>query len=83
MSELIVISKQDLTDLLNDLLDQKLKQYTTPRENIYLSKKEVASRFKISLGTVNNRLRDGTFKSHNVGGRILLVLQEVEAALTS
>ena len=48
----------------------------------YLGRKEVASRFQISLPTLNTYTSSGKVQGYRIGRRVLYKLAEIEAALS-
>ncbi len=47
----------------------------------YLTRKEVAKAFRVSLVTLSDWSKHGKIKSYKIGGRVLYRKDEVEAAL--
>ncbi len=53
----------------------------TKNAEYYLSRKEVANLFRISLPTLLQYTKTGKLKGHRIGRRVLFKPKEVEAAL--
>ncbi len=57
------------------------KQKPTPPDNHYLTRKETATRLKVSLVTLTEWVNRSRLKAYKIGGRVLFRENEVEAAL--
>ncbi|MDP9954794.1 excisionase family DNA binding protein [Epilithonimonas hungarica] len=53
----------------------------TTKQSDYLTKKEVATRLKISIGTLNNWIKDEKIPSHKIGRRVLFKESEIEESI--
>lgn len=87
MSEIILTTKEELTGLINNSVKEALEKFRPiPKEESkndpFLSRKETASRLRISLVTLNSWTKTGLIKSHVIGGRVLYKESDIEEALT-
>lgn len=69
-----ISNKDELKSFVTDAVNQAIAKQNTPVR--YATRKETAVKHKISLPTVDARIKDGTFKSCRVGSRILIVDNE-------
>jgi excisionase family DNA binding protein len=87
MNSLILqgINTEDLKNLFREVIDERLKQASNPKESdkglAYLNRFEVAKILKISLPTLNNWSKAGTLQSYRIGNRILYKATEIEQAV--
>lgn len=69
-----------------DSIERKIKElgeHMQPKEPpAFLSRKEVAATFGVTLPTVHDWTKKGLLKSYRMGNRILYKRHEVEAAIT-
>lgn len=77
------LSRQDLIEIFEGVLSEKLQEFTPPPANKtqYLTRKEVASLLRISLPTLHELIKTGKLKSYRIGGRVLFNKSEVEGSL--
>jgi excisionase family DNA binding protein len=62
---------------------KELREQMQPKEPTkFLSRKEVAATFGVTLPTVHDWTKKGLLKSYRMGNRILYKRSEVEAAIT-
>lgn len=72
-------------DSLRDLIRQAVREELTeqkPEALQFLTRKETAERFRISLPTLNELTRTGRINGYRVGGRVLYKEAEIDNALT-
>ena len=81
------INTEDLKKIFREVLDEKIKQESEPKESgkklTYLSRFEVAEILKISLPTLNNWSKEGILKSYRIKNRVLYKPEEIEQAVQS
>lgn len=84
------ISIDELKTLIRGCIDEALQTYhrrNTPapkKENEeYLSRKEIAELFNISLPTLRKYCLDGQIPSHKLGKKVLFKRSEIEQGLTA
>ena len=70
-------SREELQVLIRDGLSEALAEIR-PQEKKYLTRRDVAERFSVTLCTVGNWVKSGRLKSVRVGGRVLFPVDEVE-----
>jgi excisionase family DNA binding protein len=79
------INIEELKNLLREVIEEKLKLDSNPKESkkglAYLNRFEVAKILKISLPTLNNWSKAGTIQSYRIGNRILYKSDEIEQAV--
>ena len=63
-------SKEELNKIINSCIEDAISQHLsqTPQQNSFLTRKEVANMFKISLSTLRNWEKRGIIKSEKVPG---------------
>ncbi len=66
---------------INDQLSEIKKEFEPKRPPKYIPKSKVADMLDCSLSTVHNLTVQGMLKKHGIGGRVLYILEEVEAAI--
>ena len=66
--------------LIQQVLAQNQKN-TTDGNTGYLTRTEVASKFKVSLVTISDWVRKGFLKAYKCGNRVYFIPDEVENAL--
>jgi excisionase family DNA binding protein len=74
--ELELSLKKVLTEHFNNI-----QPIPSPQQTKYLTRKEVAERFNISLVTLNTWSKAGIIKSYTIGGRVLYKESEIEESL--
>ncbi len=57
------------------------KQPVPVKEDTYLTRKETAKKFRISLPTLNELTKSGRVRAYKIGGRVLYREQDIEASL--
>jgi excisionase family DNA binding protein len=81
------INSEDLKNLFREVIEEKLKLESNPKESekglVYLNRFEVAKILKISLPTLNNWSKAGTLQSYRIGNRILYKSDEIEQSVKS
>lgn len=82
------LSTEELGQLIKKYIQEGLvanTKQTTPdsfTSPVYLTRKEVATRLKISLPTLNQLTKTGVLAAYRIGGRVLYKEQEVVNSLT-
>ncbi|MFD2200179.1 helix-turn-helix domain-containing protein [Shivajiella indica] len=87
MSEIILITKEELTGIIHNSLKEALEKFNhlpkeQPKPDPFLSRKETAKRLKTSLVSLRSWTKAGLIKSYVIGGRVLYKESDIEAALT-
>jgi hypothetical protein len=81
------INTDDLKKLFREVLEEKLKQESKPKESgkrpVYLNRFEVVELLKISLPTLNNWSKSGIVQSYRIGNRVLYKSEEIRNAIHS
>ena len=78
-SILIQISPESLQNMIGKAVSEAL-EVVRPREKKYLSRKQVAEKFSVSLPTVHLWVNEGKLKAYKIGGRTLFEAEQVEQA---
>lgn len=71
--------EKTISDLGTTLSADKPK--STASDNNYLTRKDTATRLKVSLVTLTDWVNRGKLKAYKIGGRVLFRENEVEEAL--
>ena len=84
--ELIVISKEDLEELVQTSVNKALAEFFDRKEEKaktkeFLSVKEAAGYLQVSELTVRNYIKRGYIKAERIGSRIRIRTIEIENAL--
>ena len=86
MNDLVIhMTRQDLRNELKQFAEtirENTSEKETTKQPEYLTRKETALKFHISLVTLNRLTKDGTLKSYRIGGRVLYKSNEINQALT-
>lgn len=82
------ISLQEFEDKISQIVENKIKPLFTKNseqnenyQEVYLTRQEVATLFRISLPTLNNYTKQGIIQGHRMGRRVLYKKNEVEGML--
>lgn len=82
------ISLQELGDKISQIVEEKIKPLFTKNseqdensQELYLTRRETATLFRISLPTLNNYTKQGIIQGHRIGRRVLYKKNEVEGML--
>lgn len=77
------LTRQDLIDIFEGVLAEKLQEFTPPPSNKieFLTRKEVAALLRISIPTLHELIKTGKLKAYRIGGRVLFNKSEVEDSL--
>jgi excisionase family DNA binding protein len=84
------LTKSDFQDLIAETVNACLRRSTptqpatptTQRPTGYLTRIEVASRYHVSLPTLNEYTKTGKVQGYRIGRRVLYKASEIEAALS-
>lgn len=84
--ELIVISKTDLKNLIQNSIEESLQKYfemkiEQEKMKTNLTVKEAADKLKVSELTIRNYIKRGTIKANKFGRRVLINNLELENTL--
>lgn len=83
---IIQVTPEELTELINEALDSKLKtfvnQLTKEPKTKYLSKKETSKILGVSIGTLDNWSKNGILKPFYIGNRVLYSRQLIDIIVT-
>lgn len=74
----------DIIKQIQSLSNQiaELKEHFQPKEpNKYLTRKQLAKMFSADPSTIHNWTVKGILKAHQIGGRVVYKLSEVEEAI--
>jgi len=80
MSEIILVSKEDLTSTISSLIKEELKGLNPVKqkeEREYITRKEVAKLLGISLPTLNDWSKKGVIPSYRIQSRVRYIKAEV------
>ena len=78
---------KDLRLLIEEVLDEKLREYISkePQQKVdtdeYLTRKDTVSLLRISLSTLNYYTKEGILQGYRIGGRVLYKTEEVKNAV--
>ena len=78
-SEIVVLPKDQIQQLVYQTVYQVLEEFQNkkkPREN--LNKKEAADYLRISIPTLDRRVKEGKIKSSKLDGRVVFKKQELD-----
>ena len=78
-SIIIPVSLGDLKQIVTEAVNQALHQFI-PDEKRYLTRKEVAEKFHVTLSTVHAWINSGKIQAVKIGRRTLFDLSEIENA---
>ena len=78
MSEIVVIQKSELIELLKEIVKENSKENLDSYNEGYLTRKETAKLLKVSLVTLHNWNKSGVLKPHYIGNKVLYKLDEVK-----
>lgn len=71
-----------MVKVVTDEIDKVKKSLTkASKRSEYLTKKEVAKKLKISIGTLDNWIRDDKIPFHKIGRRVLFKESEIEESI--
>lgn len=68
-------------DRMNDLLESMARNRTGATVADYLTREEVATRYRISLVTLNEWTKSGKVQSYRICRRVLYKSDEIDAAI--
>lgn len=72
---------QEIDNCLTKRLNALLMRLEAKQPEDYLTRKEVASIFKVNVSTINNWVRAGKLKQYGLGNRVYFLRSEVEQSL--
>lgn len=83
---IIALSAAEFSNLLQSAVQAGVREVLAtgpqkskiPNQPEYHSRGEVAKLLGVSIGTINNRVKDGTLRTVRVGGRVLIHSSELE-----
>ncbi|MFI3293925.1 MAG: helix-turn-helix domain-containing protein [Rikenellaceae bacterium] len=80
MSNLIVLQDDELDMRISNIIEKALAKLLPQRSNAeeYMTRKEVADYFKVSLPTLHQYINKGLLTAYKVAGRTLFKRCEVE-----
>lgn len=84
---LIDLLGEDLRMLISDIIKQELREFSASLLKAglgqveYLTRKETASRLKVTLPTLREYTKQGRIKDKKIGGRVLYSSDDVDKAL--
>ncbi len=78
MSEIVIIQKSELIELLKEIVKENSKENLDSYNEGYLTRKETAKLLKVSLVTLHNWNKSGVLKPHYIGNKVLYKLDEVK-----
>jgi len=76
---LVQLSPESLNNMIIKAVSEALG-VVKPREKKYLTRKQVAEKFSVTLPTVHSWVNSGRLKAHKMGGRTLFEAEQVEQA---
>jgi hypothetical protein len=82
MQNLIVISKEELSEALRSIVREELTAIQPKEQNLkYLSREEVCTILKISMPTLNTYTKRGIVRGNKIGNRILYLESDLKEAV--
>jgi excisionase family DNA binding protein len=82
---LTTLTPDELAVMVAEKLFAMLKQQPVPRASEvnpgYLTRKEVAAKYHITLSTLNDWTKRGIIKGYRIGRRVLYKMTEIDAGL--
>jgi excisionase family DNA binding protein len=78
------MSSEQLSACFNSLRNEIAiikAEFKRDESDIYLTRQEVADKFKCDLSTVHNWTKSGKLKAYGIGNRVYYKLSEVDGAL--
>ena len=78
-SEIIVLPKEQIQQLIYQTVFSVLEEFQNkkkPREN--MNKKEAADYLRITVTTIDRRVKEGKIKACKLGGRVVFEKQELD-----
>ena len=83
--QFIVVTPEHLTQNISKevriQLEEFLKRYKPKHPQDYLTRKEVASMFKVDISTVHNWCKSGKLNPLGLGSRVYFLRSEIENSL--
>jgi hypothetical protein len=77
MPSLVLQLSHTLQEIQKDL-DYIKANLTAKEPDEYLTRKEMAKRFKVDISTIHNWVKKGLIKRHTIGGSVYFKLSEIE-----
>ena len=80
------LSDEEFKGILTEVVKEQLNEFASHQKQVdtlpeYLTRREVASYFRISLVTLHNWVKSGKLQSYKINGRIRFKRSEIIAAL--
>ena len=87
MKLLVHMTEEDFRNDLRSIVAETIKEMT-PKQKVvsepeYLTRQETATKFKISLVTLNRLTNSGILTSYKIGGRVLYRTDQIKTALSN
>ncbi len=83
MAEIIVTTKEDLKNILIEVLNENKQETPTPQDNELLTRNETAKMLGVSLVTLNNWSKRGIIQSYRINTRIRYKRGEILQSLNT
>ena len=85
MAEVVIVSRDELQELIVDSLSTVLRIHLNKEDELppLLTRKEVADYFSVTVATVDNLTRAGVLKKHYVNSRPRFKREEVQEAFSA
>ncbi len=74
--------KQEITKEVINHLEKFFKDFKPKQPNDYLSRKEVATLFKVDISTISNWQKSGKLQPLGIGSRVYFLRSDIEKSLT-
>ena len=76
------ISREEFTNELKEIVKSELAILLTEKKSQFLTRREVASKFRISIPSLDKLIHQGKLSASRINGRILIRVDDIEKALT-
>lgn len=74
--------RNEIKNILSETIREQFQEKEANNEPEYLTRKETAKKFHISLVTLHRLTKDGIIKAYQIGGRVLYKAGEIDQSLT-
>lgn len=74
--------RNDVKNMITETIRENTPKKTTTKEPEYLTRKETAKKFHISLVTLNRLTNEGVLQSFKIGGRVLYKSEHLNSVLS-